>query len=177
MVLSCSPGKARLGAGPLHPSARRLRAQAGPGAGGYRSRRGSGPDSAKAEVEAGLIQHCLITLLSRSAAPAQRIPPESVGLRVRHPTGHGRCGSVGLGRAALGFISTRKFYRRNYTAVNCTKTGSREGEEPPAPGQEDTLTPLFARCFSLLPNLGSLSPAPQRSPSTRTRLVHRRGLS
>jgi len=85
-----------------------------------------------------------------------------------------RCCSAGPGRAALGFISRRKFYSCNYTAVNCTEPGSREGEQPPAHEQKDTFTPSFVFAPAQ-PRLCSDSVL-QQSPLARTRLLHLRGL-
>lgn len=90
--------------------------------------------------------------------------------RARH------CCSVGPGGAALGFVSRRKFYCCNYTAVRCAKTSSHEGEQPPAHEQENVFTPLFAGAFPSCPALACSDPTPQQSPLARTCLIHLRGL-
>lgn len=106
-------------------------------------------------VEAGLIQHFLIALLSGSAALES-----AAGRRVQQPTGTASL-LAGPGRAALAFISTGKFYCCNYGAVNCIESSSGKGEQPPA--REGTFTPCSAGRF-LPPARPGLAPAPAPSP-------------
>lgn len=84
-----------------------------------------------------------------------------------HPRSHGHGTAALRGRAELASTLSAEvdfIYCCNYTAVNRTKTSSCEGEQPPAHEQEDMFTPLFAGCFSLLPNLGLLRPHAAAEP-------------